>query len=208
MVAIRLMAVADRLIVIFVDNTDPHAEELEASILASDPSKHEAIANEWNHRNSMSTPSDTALGLNALSTAAAAQQSYFLQHSSVASPETPGLRHTTTGSDLRIPLTSTTLHSPIKALNALLPPTSPPLSITSSSNNNNINFLLNPSNSGSPSVDSGLSTSLGRTESSSYHSVTARHRSALSNARLEAKVETDHEVAFLLRHFAENPGYW
>lgn len=191
-----------------MDNTDPHAEELEASILASDPSKHEAIANEWNHRNSMSTANDTALGLNALSTAAAAQQSYFLQHSSVASPETPDLRHATTSDDLRILSTSTTLHSPIKTLNALLPPTSPPLSITSSPNNNNINFLLNPSNSGSPSVDSGLSTSIGRRESSPYHSVTARHRRALSNARLDAKVETDHEVAFLLRHFAENPGYW
>lgn len=192
-----------------MDNTNPHAEELETAILASDPSNHEAIANEWNHRNSMSTPNDTALGLNALSTAAAAQQSYFLQHSSVASPETPGLRHATTSSDLRIPSTPKTLHSPIKAINALLPPTSPPLSITSSSNNNNnINFLLNPSNSGSPSVDSRLSTSIGRRESSSYHSTTARHRSALSNARLDAKVETDHEVAFLLRHFAENPGYW
>lgn len=206
--AIQLAALTDGLIVIFVDNTDPHVEELEASILTSDPSRHEAIANEWNRRNSMSTPNDTALGLNALSTAAAAQQSYFLQHSSVASPEAPGLRHATTISDLRISSTSTKLHSPTTALNALLPPTSPPLSITSSSNNNNINFLLNPSNSVSPPVDSGLLTSIGRRDSSSYHSVTARHRSALSNARLSAKVETDHEVAFLLRHFAENPGYW
>lgn len=181
-------------------------------MLASDPSRHEQIAIEWNQRNSMSTPNDIALGLNALSTAAAAQQSYFLQHSSVALPETPGLRHASTSSDLRIASTSTTLHSPIKALNALLPPTSPPLSITSSSNNNNsnnnINFLLNPSVSGSPPVDQGLSTPIGRRDSSSYHLGTARHRSALLNARLSAKVETNHEIAFLLRHFAENPGYW
>lgn len=191
-----------------MDNTDPNADELEASILASDPSKQEAIANEWNQRNSMPTPNATALGLNALSTAAAAQQSYFIQRSSIASPVTSGLRHATTSSELRIPSTSTTVHSPISELNTLLSPTSPPLSILSSSNNNNINFLLNPSNSGSPSVDSGLSTSIGRRDSGTCHPMTARHRTALSNARLDAKVETDHEVAFLMRHFAENPGYW
>jgi hypothetical protein len=188
-----------------VDNTDPHVEELEASLLATDASRSETLVHAWNHRHSLSVTNDTAHALTALPTAAAKKQ-YAFQHPSTAPADSTILTRTAS-SDARAPSSLGTTHSPRNARSEFLSPTSPPASITSS-NNNNINFLLNPANTMSPSVDSSLSTAVDRRDSSSYSSFTGRHINILSNEQLDAKVETDHEIAFLLRHFAENPGYW
>ena len=89
---------------------------------------------------------------------------------------------------------------------AMPPPTSPSISLSASSNNTNINFLLNPSHSLSPSVDS---TSLhpGDHRSTSLPSRPAAARTPVEH-RIDPNVETDFEVAFLLRHYSEGPGLW
>ena len=90
---------------------------------------------------------------------------------------------------------------------AMLPPGSPSTSINST--NNNINFLLNPTNSMSPVIDPSLQSPMDHRDSSVTVSPLVSQKSKQdSNSKSDQPVESDHEVAFLLRHFAEAPGQW
>lgn len=87
------------------------------------------------------------------------------------------------------------------------PPTSPSISISASSNNTNINFLLNPpSHSMSPPLDPIVQTPESR--SASLPTRPAVSRQTTAENRMDSRAETDFEVAFLLRHYTEGPGLW
>lgn len=59
----------------------------------------------------------------------------------------------------------------------------------------------------SPPIDPGLHTPVVRRESS-YASASVASRNVAPDLRPEVHVETDHESAFLLRHYSEAPGLW
>lgn len=194
--------------VVFVDNSDPYADDLEATLHESEAAILAANAQSQNW--SVVSNSDIRVdgevqGLEALSTAAAHdrfsfpssdhthQQSLSTDSVSPFNPISPGSSGPSSG----------------QARSSIPPHASPPVSITSNpnpNNNNNINFLLNPSHSLSPPVDPNIQQA-------------ARHRSSSMSARSDAsrpateaksgvQAESDHEVAFLLRHYAEAPGLW
>ena len=93
--------------------------------------------------------------------------------------------------------------SPTASRHPMLPPHSPSASVNST--NNNINFLLNPQSSMSPVIDPSLESPIMNRDSFSTSSPVM---STKSRERTERTAESDHEVAFLLRHFAEAPGSW
>lgn len=138
----------------------------------------------------------SAHGLEALSAAATRDQYPFLP------PPTPSENNVGRSSMTygNANMGSTSL-SPTQPRTSMPPPTSPSVSISS---NNNINFLLNPS-SISPPIDPNLQSPLGNRETSI---TTPSSRSIPSEFRIDTKTETEHEVAFLLRHFSEAPGQW
>ena len=172
--------------VIFVDNSDPYADELESSLAESSAL---AVAQSRNSRwGSGSRGSDTeSHSLEGLSTAATHERFPYspVDHSVSDSVSYP---------------------SPNRRRSSLMPPPiSPSISLSANSNNTNINFLLNPSHSLSPPLDSTIHTP-------DHRSATLPTRPALSRAttdnRMESHAETDFEVAFLLRHYTEGPGLW
>ncbi|KAJ5653566.1 transcriptional regulator family: Fungal Specific TF [Penicillium lividum] len=172
--------------VVFVDNSDPYADDLETSLAESSAM---ALAQSRNQRwGSGSRTSDAEQhGLEALS--AVASHDRF-----VYSP----LDHPSVSDSLSYP-------SPARSRgSAMPPPTSPSMSLSVSSNNTNINFLLNPSHSMSPSIDSATLHSDQRSALLPSRSVASR----LIEHRVESNAETDFEVAFLLRHYSEGPGLW
>ena len=154
---------------------------------------------EWNSDAAYRSRSSevAAHGLEALSTAASRDQYSFLpppapDHILVAN----SLGYTT--HDPRV-----TPQSPPSSRHAMLPPESPSASIISA--NNNINFLLNPSNSMSPVIDPSLQSSVDNSTLTSSPTASSKSR---TETKADQPVESDHEVAFLLRHFAEAPGQW
>ncbi|KAH8700798.1 hypothetical protein BGW36DRAFT_425604 [Talaromyces proteolyticus] len=187
--------------VIFVDNSDPDLEELEASLLAADSDIDGHHTNGWGHE--FPLIDQDSHGLSSLSNAAT--QSHYTFHDSVGTPTTDNSRISLSHSNLPAPA-PTTISSPNKSRGVMPPPASPSVSITSS--NNNINFLLNPSSSMSPPIESRLTTPLGVRDPSYTPNATTLSRNTTIHSRSEPKVESSHEVAFLLRHFAEGPGYW
>lgn len=184
-----------------MDNFDPDLEELEASLLteAVDSSFHGE--KNWSHEYSLTPMDENAHGLTALSTAAT-QNHYTYNETS-----TPSTRNNSTSLPTLpgAPPLNHTIPSPARSRSTMPPPASPSTSITSS--NNNINFLLNPPSSMSPSTEPRLSTPLGGKDSP-YTPKTPTSRNTAISLRPERRVETSHEIAFLLRHFAEGPGYW
>ncbi|KAJ6004774.1 transcriptional regulator family: Fungal Specific TF [Penicillium herquei] len=173
--------------VIFVDNSDPYADDLETSLAESSAM---ALAQSRNQRwGSGSRASDAEThGLEALS--AVASHDRF--------PYSP-LDHPSVSDSVSYPSPSRSRGS------AMPPPTSPSMSLSASSNNTNINFLLNPSHSLSPSVDSTLHAVDQR--STSLPSRPATVHTPVEHS-LDCNAETDFEVAFLLRHYSEGPGLW
>ncbi|KAJ5263631.1 transcriptional regulator family: Fungal Specific TF [Penicillium angulare] len=174
--------------VIFVDNSDPYADDIETSLAESSAM---ALAHSQNQIwGSVSRTSDAEThGLEALS-AVASNDRY---------PYSP-LDHASVSDTVSYP-------SPSRSRGSAMPPlTSPSMSLSASSNNTNINFLLNPSHSLSPSVDS---TTLQTPDqrSASLPSRPAAARLPVEH-RVESNAETDLEVAFLLRHYSEGPGLW
>lgn len=141
----------------------------------------------------VSTP---AHGLEALSAAATQDHYSFLP------PHTP----TENGGPRNgLPFSSAAIASaalsPTLPRSAMPPPASPS---ASTSPTNNINFLLNPS-SISPPIDPNLQSPLNNREASI---TTPSLRSIPSEFRTDSRAETEHEVAFLLRHFSEASGQW
>lgn len=175
--------------VVFVDNSDPYAEDLETSLKEPD---RIALANSPHHRwgSSGSRTSDAETQkLEALSAAAAHDRF----------PYSP-VDHSVSD--------STSYHSPSQRRSAL-PPTSPSMSLSSSSNNTNINFLLNPSHSMSPPVDPSIQISERSTALPSRPALSKRSMSQMSMSHMpDDNAETDFETAFFLRHYCEGPGLW
>lgn len=179
--------------VVFVDNSDPYAEELEATIGESETAVHAPQPNGWGQiRSSPGEPR----GLEALSTAATHDRFPFPHLGVDHPPMTNGVSFT----NVDIPSVSS---GPCTHQPRPMPPTSPPISVSSS--NNNINFLLNPSHTLSPPIDPSIQSTADRRRSS------FTPRSSLGTAsdqKPDPEVETGHEAAFLLRHFSEAPGLW
>lgn len=185
-------------IVTFVDNSDPYADELETTLASPGTSLPNRQA--WSHTGSYQhPPMDVQThGLEALS-AAATQDTYTLQqHTNPMAVDPTMGRNNVTFNPPDIPQQIPSIPSPNQTRNPL-PPTSPSASISSS--NNNINFLLNPSTSMSPSIDPNLH--------SPDEPNQLQHRGGyIAHYKADVNVETDHEIAFLLRHFSEGPGQW
>lgn len=175
---------ADHLIVIFVDNSDPYAEDLEIA-----ESSAVALAQARNSRwGSGSRTSDTeSHGLEALS--AVASHDRF--------PYSPMAHSVSDGVSYPSPNRSRS--------SAMPPPASPSISISAGSNNTNINFLLNPSHPLSPPVDPSMTPDQ---KSASLPSRPATLSRPIIEQRMDGHAETDFEVAFLLRHYTEGPGLW
>lgn len=174
-------------LVVFVDNSDPYAEEMESTLGESEAAVHAASQT---HGWGLRTPSTQGpQGLEALS-AAATHDRFPFPHIGVDQRPMPA-------SDVSFPSVSSG-PSPSSARGAM--PTSPPMSV--SSNSNTIHFLLNPAHSISPPVDPSIqSRSSGPLTPGSTGGTSA-------DQKLEPEAETGHEAAFLLRHFSEAPGLW
>ncbi|PWY90738.1 Zn(II)2Cys6 transcription factor [Aspergillus heteromorphus CBS 117.55] len=192
--------------VIFVDNSDPYAEDLEAALGESEAAILAANSQTraWSAHRTLSADGETH-GLEALSTVAAHDRlsypSVSIDHPSISPTD-----NSAPFSNVPPPLSSGS--SPTQIRGTIAPLVSPPLSITSTNNhNNNINFLLNPSQSRSPPVDPHIQHAPQR-RSSSLTSRTAAPRTTSSDAKPDVSPETDREVAYLLRHFSEVPGLW
>nr|KMM70155.1 hypothetical protein CPAG_06468 [Coccidioides posadasii RMSCC 3488] len=186
--------------VTFIDVTDPYADELEASLAGPESAPTNRPSNLWGNNGLQHLRSaDTQThGLEALS-AAATGDTYTLQQP----PATTGQISVSSTVHNNIPFAQTEAHhtlgsmpSPNQIRSSMTDPASPSISIAS---NNNINFLLNPSTSISPPIDPSLHAPSDRRESPFHQRVIG------SQTR---PVETDHEIAFLLRHFSESPGQW
>lgn len=103
---------------------------------------------------------------------------------------------------------STSYPSPNQRRSAIRP-ASPSISLSSTSNNTNINFLLNPSHSMSPPIDPSIQLSDRSTALPSRPAVSKRSMSQMSISHMpDDNAETDFETAFFLRHYSEGPGLW
>ena len=182
-----LMNIPNTLAVIFVDNSDPYATDLETSLAESSAL---ALAQSRNQRwGSGSRASDAdSHGLEALSAVASHDRFPYSPHSVPDSMSYPSPNRSRSS--------------------AMPPPTSPPLSLSSNNNTNtNINFLLNPANSLSPPVDP-LGHIAGQRSASlpSRPAIAVTHRAV--EIRVDGDAETDFEISFLMRHYSEGPGLW
>lgn len=208
---------------IFVDNSDPYAEDLEATLQESEAAilAENAQNHAWDHSQNSgvrtaSIDEEAQRGLEALSTAAthnrfsypsldAGRPNHERHHP--ASVPADSVSSFDPSVELSPPVSSG--HSPSQARSTLPPQASPSVSIASSStnhHNNTINFLLNPSHSLSPSVDTNIQQPAApRSSSLAARSSAPR---APTESRPTIQAETDYEVAFLLRHYAEAPGQW
>lgn len=173
------------LAVIFVDNSDPYADDVETSLAGSSAS---ALA--------LSRDDRWDIGLRASDTGSHSLEALSTVASHDRIPYSPFDRSISG---------SVSYPSPNRSRSsAMPPPTSPSMSLSASSNNTNINFLLNPSHPMSPPVDSIVGTP-------DQRSTSLPSRPAASQRSMEHKMdhaETDFEVAFLLRHYTEGPGLW
>lgn len=178
--------------VTFVDVTDPYAEDRsEPSFTSSDTSVSAPSRTEWapgvNYR---SRPSEIAAhGLEALSVAASRDRSSFPQ---------PQISHHDMASTAISYMAQNLQNLPSASVSARRNMHTSHSPTTSISSNNNINFLLNPQGSRSPPIDPSLRNATDHQENSP--SIGFR-----SEARVEQPAESDQEVAYLLRHFAEAP---
>ncbi|RAH77386.1 Zn(II)2Cys6 transcription factor [Aspergillus japonicus CBS 114.51] len=192
--------------VIFVDNSDPYAEDLEAALGESEAAI--LAANSQNRAWSQRTPSADAEnnGLEALSTVAAHDR---LSYNPLSVEQQSLLAVDAASPYTTLSATASSGPSPSQLRSVLAPQLSPPLSITSNhtNSNNNINFLLNPSQARSPPVDPNMHHALER-RSSSLTARSAVSRSSNTEHKSHMPAETDREVALLLRHFSEVPGLW
>ncbi|KAJ5518726.1 hypothetical protein N7453_001148 [Penicillium expansum] len=180
--------------VIFVDNSDPYADDLEASLV--DPSiaaQTDSPSYRWGSGGSRTSDAETQ-GLEALSAVASHDRFHY-----------SSLDHSVSD--------STSYTSPNPRRSTAIPPASPSMSLSSTNNNTNINFLLNPSHSMSPSIDPSMhlsdrNTALPSRPAASQRSLSHMSQMSLINHTPDDNPETDFETAFLLRHYSEGPGLW
>ena len=194
--------------VTFVDNSDPYAEPLSPDLdgTATTPSQkdvspqYHSQSNEWDLGDNFHAPVEEAQasGLHALSVAASSDQHPFPP----SLPSDPS--SSTHPMDFTAPEGTQKMHPHGRIAQ---PPMSTDASPPGSLSSPNINFMLNPSNHISPPVDQDLQSAAGPT-SHSFSSGSRTSRAVLADLRPDANVETDHEIAFLLRHYSEQPGQW
>lgn len=198
---------------VFVDNSDPSAEELEAVLGESEA----AVLASRAHQKGLQTPSSTdgdIRGLEHLSTAGSTNQYPFSPLATDNGPRSLAPDHSAHSNilDLTVPSISSG-SSTNRPHTALAPQPSPPISISSFSNpnsnntNNDIKFILNPSQTLSPPVDPSNQPSEPIVSSIPSRSVLSRS-AGNAEQKSELPVETEYEVVFLLRHFSEAPGLW
>ncbi|RAK94923.1 uncharacterized protein BO80DRAFT_460199 [Aspergillus ibericus CBS 121593] len=192
--------------VIFVDNSDPYAEDLEAALGESEAALLAANSHTraWSAQRTLSADGETHR-LETLSTVATHNRLSY----PALSIDQQSIPPTDTGTPFsNIHTTASSGPSPTHVRGVNAPLVSPPLSITSNNNNNNnINFLLNPSQSRSPPVDPKIQHVPER-RSSSLTSRAVVPRATSTDSKPEVPAETDYEIAYLLRHFSEVPGLW
>ena len=183
--------------VTFVNTVDPYADplspELDGRLATPEQSASAQHHNgEWDMENHFHHPH----GLEALSAAATANAySYLPSESNMARDSMPCIED-----ELR-----RSLQTPTPRQASMPPPNSPPVSMNSSTNN--LTFILNPKSSMTPPIDPNLQSPYGP-QGSSYSNDAITSQALGQELRPEANVEMEHEVAFLLRHFAESPGQW
>lgn len=187
--------------VVFVDNSDPYNDDLEATLQESEAAILAANAQSQNWIGNSDIRDGEVQGLEALSTAADHDRFSF---PSLSDQTHPSMSDSSPFTAISPPTSS----GPSPGRTRSIPPhASPPVSISSnptSNHNNNINFLLNPSHSLSPPIDPSIQ------QPARSSSISARSDASRPPAESITGVaaESDHEVAFLLRHYAEAPGLW
>ncbi|OAL67809.1 hypothetical protein A7C99_0940 [Trichophyton rubrum] len=185
--------------VVFVDNSDPYADELEEQFNTDMPlGTHGEPA--WSHGGKYLPPFTEAQthGLDALSAAATAENHPIYQSvmDHIAENSNSHTRlETTEHPEATISSSSPT----IARITAEVSPGS--LALPLSSPNNNVGFILNASSNGMPQpIDPGL-------HSPEHQRTTSSVSQGLTQVmRVTSSAETEHEVAFFLRHFSEGPG--
>ncbi|KAL2825311.1 hypothetical protein BDW59DRAFT_146394 [Aspergillus cavernicola] len=179
--------------VIFVDNSDPYAQDLEAALTESEAAVLAANSQNvgWEGPQMPTVKRGEVHGLEALSTIATHDR---VSYSTLAMDQ----QSVSTADGVTTPFSNITTtvpgpHHANQIPRSLSAQISPPISIHSDNgNNNNINFLLNPSQSISPPVDP----------------IVQHTPEPIGSPSIEGPVETDFEITFLLRHFSEVPGPW
>lgn len=182
--------------VVFVDNSDPYAEEVDAGTSETRPA---ATSTQEHHiwEGSADGP-EPALsmqaenhGLEALSAVATHDRLSFYP---VSGPEQNDIASAAAvaaaGNDALLASGDFDLSGA-------------PSAVPVSSTNNNMRFLLNPSHRPTPPVDPRTNAASGP---GTTMSISARPSAGEYDA--DISVETEHETAFLLRHFSEAPGLW
>ena len=145
---------------------------------------------EWGLEHRLKSPAMDFHRLEALSTAALYN-----------TPENGGLKASSaTRPDFRGPTQPRTPNRDV-----LGPPVSPPSSVAPL--NNNLSFLLNPASHASPAIDPNLQGPF-TTTGQPFHNTLASSPSVFQQSQPGPAVETEHEIAFLLRYFSETPGQW
>lgn len=199
---------------VFVDNSDPCAEELETVLGESEA----AVLASKAHQKGLQTPSSAdgeIRGLEQSSTWGSTNRYSFSPLATDNGSHSLALDHNTPSNILGLTAPSVPSGSSTNVPHTALPPQpSPPISISSFSNpnsnntNNDIKFILNPSQTLSPPIDpSAQHTSEQMISSIPSRSVLPRN-TGNTEQESEQPVETEYEVVFLLRHFSEAPGLW
>jgi hypothetical protein len=188
-------------IVIFVDNSDPYAQDLESALSESEAAILAANSQHarWDGPQMPPAEREETQGLEALSTLAAHDRvPYPALMVDQPSVSTPGSVTTPFSAISTTTMPATHPNQMSRSISAQI---SPPISINSDNgHNNNIHFLLNPSQSISPSID----PTIQRTPESTGSPLALKS----VEGDLEGPVETDYEITFLLRHFSEVLGPW
>ncbi|PTU17822.1 hypothetical protein P175DRAFT_0512028 [Aspergillus ochraceoroseus IBT 24754] len=184
--------------VIFVDNSDPYAEDLEAALGESEAAILAANSQNsaWDAGRTSSAQRDLH-GLEALSAVATHDP---LSYPALAADQQSISTPDSINSFNNIP-TGVPAPPPNQLSRAISSQSSPSISIPSDNGNNTtINFLLNPSQSLSPPIDP-----------TTRHTPEGRGSALMrrpAEHKLDRAAETDREISFLLRHFSEVPGLW
>ena len=193
--------------VTFVNNFDPYAEPLSPELEGITPSPHPIILDRaqdlvWGRPDQLQRSAEgiAAHGLEALSAAATGNHYTHLQQGIPP-------RHDVAQPSITYPASD--FHHACRPSSPerdnMPPPMSPPISMTSS--NNNLDFILNPSSTISPTIDRNLQPHFEHREAF-FSSRTPVSKQLLPEVQLESGIEMEHEIAFLLRHFSESPGHW
>jgi hypothetical protein len=182
--------------VTFVNITDPYADDpLDPALTSPDASLAAPLQANWApevpYRGGSSQV--TAHGLEALSAAASRDRASFPH------PQASHLDMATTAISY---MTQNLHNAPSFPISTRRPTQLSHSPTTSMSSINNINFLLNPQGSLSPPIDPCLRNP------PEVRDASIPAPSILAEPRVEQPVESDQEVAYLLRHFAEAPGSW